>query len=92
MDAAEFEIPDEMCVLYFFNPFGKYTLQLIADNLAHSLERQPRKVYIIYGNPIHAEVFDALVGLAPMDARRGSRMRKLLTPYWNTKFYESIVD
>jgi SAM-dependent methyltransferase len=57
-DAAQHPFPDENTVLYLFNPFGKPVLRRVVDNLAHSLEKHPRKIFIVYYNPVDADVLD----------------------------------
>jgi hypothetical protein len=57
-DAAEFPIPPEPLVLFFFNPFGKAVMQRVAQNVAGSLETNPRPVFIIYFTPYFADLWE----------------------------------
>jgi hypothetical protein len=43
-------------VLFFFNPFDASIMRRVFDNLIESLQVNPRKIWIIYNNPIHVDV------------------------------------
>jgi SAM-dependent methyltransferase len=42
MDAAQFAIPDDAAVFFFFNPFGKQTMATVLSNIGRSLCEHPR--------------------------------------------------
>jgi hypothetical protein len=50
-DAAAYEIPDDVTVAYFFNPFTGQTFSAVIDRLLTSVARNPRSVRIVYQNP-----------------------------------------
>jgi hypothetical protein len=50
-DAAEFEIPDDMTVAYFYYPFAGATFERVIANIVASLDRRPRSVKLIYACP-----------------------------------------
>jgi hypothetical protein len=50
-DAADFEVPDDMTVAYFFYPFAGATFKRVMANIVLSLDRQPRRVKLIYACP-----------------------------------------
>ena len=52
IDAAEFPLPDEPLVLYFFNPFPEAVLSRVLENLRESLARAPRRVYVLFYGPV----------------------------------------
>jgi hypothetical protein len=56
-DARQFEFPAEPTVLYLFNPFPEHVLREVLENLRGALVRSPRRVYVIYHNVIHGQVF-----------------------------------
>ena len=58
MDAADFVIPDGPCVAFFFNPFAEPVLSKVIANLEQARKAAPRKIFAIYYNPAHAELFD----------------------------------
>ena len=57
-DAARYEFPDEPLVGFLYNPFYADVMTAVAANLADSVKRHPREVYIAYFNPIDG-IWDA---------------------------------
>jgi SAM-dependent methyltransferase len=57
-DATKYELPNDACVFYFFNPFGEEILQQVINNIKVSVKENPRKIYCIYLNPKYKSVFD----------------------------------
>jgi SAM-dependent methyltransferase len=55
-DAAEFKHYDPYTVMYMYNPFPEVVLRDVVTNIRSSLERRPRKLTIIYYNPVHENV------------------------------------
>ena len=51
---------DKYNVIYMFNPFPAPVMQAFLSRVIESLERCPRKAYIVYDNPIEAYVFDEM--------------------------------
>lgn len=51
MDATEFSLPDENCVLYFFHPFREAVMCKVLDNIQESYRRRPRKFIVLYYHP-----------------------------------------
>ncbi|MHB8216903.1 MAG: class I SAM-dependent methyltransferase [Candidatus Sulfotelmatobacter sp.] len=51
-DATEFSFPAEPAVLYLFNPFPESGLRCVIAHLEQSLTEHPRKVYVLYHNPL----------------------------------------
>jgi hypothetical protein len=51
-DATEFPFPIEPTVLFLFNPFPEPGLRRVIANLEQSLREHPRKVYVLYHNPL----------------------------------------
>ena len=47
-NAAQFEIPDEPCVLYFFNPFGIEVASIVFERITASWRARPRPIYVIW--------------------------------------------
>jgi hypothetical protein len=58
-DAREFEFPAEPTVLYLFNPLPETGLTEVIRNLDHSLREHPRKVFVLYHNPLLEPVLAA---------------------------------
>ena len=56
-DAFYFEIPDHVDCIFFFNPFDEIIMSAVVENIMISLEKSPRKISIIYVNPLHKDLF-----------------------------------
>ncbi|MBA4241569.1 MAG: hypothetical protein C0448_12650 [Sphingobacteriaceae bacterium] len=57
-DATKYKIPNNACVLYFFNPFGEEIIQQVIHHIKESVKVNPRKIYCIYLNPKYKAVFE----------------------------------
>lgn len=58
-DAADYGIPDDMTIAYFFYPFAGETFRRVIENIVDSLGRNPRRIRLIYACP-HLE--DVVLG------------------------------
>ncbi|MDE2060236.1 MAG: class I SAM-dependent methyltransferase [candidate division NC10 bacterium] len=58
-DAAEYQIPPEATVFFFFNPFGSSVLARVLHNIETSLAQAPRQIWIAYENALHHDIFVA---------------------------------
>jgi SAM-dependent methyltransferase len=52
VDAAQYDIPDDVTVAYFYNPFGGHVFSDVVDRIRASLVRNPRDFRLIYVNPV----------------------------------------
>jgi hypothetical protein len=50
LDAADYMIPREPSVFYFYNPFDETVMTKVLENITHSLHEVPRPVFILYCN------------------------------------------
>jgi hypothetical protein len=66
-DAAEFTFLDPYTFLYLSNPFPRPVMAAVTRNLAASLERAPRKMTLVYYNPVDRDLFESL-GFEPISA------------------------
>jgi SAM-dependent methyltransferase len=55
-DASEFTFPPEATVLYLFNPLTESGLVRLIGNLERSLREHPRRVFVLYHNPLLEKV------------------------------------
>jgi SAM-dependent methyltransferase len=62
-DAVEFPFPAEPLVLYLFNPLTEAGLRRMIANLEGNLRSNPRKVYVIYHNPLLEHVLGGSAAL-----------------------------
>jgi SAM-dependent methyltransferase len=58
-DAATFEIPDDVNVIFLYNPFGPETILRVIQRIAESIARSSRSLYVVYQHPRFAEQFVA---------------------------------
>jgi SAM-dependent methyltransferase len=58
MDARQFQFPPGPLVVFLFNPLPEAGLKTVAANLANSLNRGRRLAYIVYHNPLLADVLE----------------------------------
>lgn len=59
-DATDFLMPEDNCVLYFYAPFKAPIMKRVLAKVTESYIQRPRKIYLIYVNPFHKDLFDAL--------------------------------
>lgn len=57
-DAAGFQIPEEVNVIYLFNPFGEQTTNAVAANIFSHVKAFNKVLYVIYFLPSYRTVFD----------------------------------
>lgn len=55
---AAFVDYSEGTVFYLFNPFGPTTMQIVLDRIHESVGARPRRVRLLYVNPVHEDVFE----------------------------------
>jgi predicted RNA methylase len=56
-DAKNYEIPSEVNIIFMHNPFGQEIMEIVLANIDKSIQKNPRKIHILYGNPVCAELF-----------------------------------
>ena len=56
-DAFYFEIPADVDCIFFFNPFDETIMSGVVENILESLQNHPRRISIIYVNPLHKDYF-----------------------------------
>ncbi|MGN6603332.1 MAG: hypothetical protein ACTHK8_12840 [Ginsengibacter sp.] len=56
-DAACYKIENDQNFFFFFNPFDEVVMLEVVKNILLSLKQNPRKIFVIYINPVHKEIF-----------------------------------
>lgn len=56
-DAGSYQFKNET-IIFLYHPFGQKTLKKVLKNIKKSLIKNPRKIKIIYNNPVHFPVFE----------------------------------
>lgn len=54
-DVLEYELPEDVTVVFLYNPFQGEVFDTVVDRLFQSIERHPRRVRIIYVNPVEEQ-------------------------------------
>lgn len=57
-DARDFDGYDNYNYLFFYNPFPRTVMKVIKEHILESLRRFPRKMTIIYENPVDRDLFE----------------------------------
>ncbi|MEO5909158.1 MAG: class I SAM-dependent methyltransferase [Ginsengibacter sp.] len=57
VDAANYPIKYDDTVFFFFNPFDEVVMLQVVKNILTSIKKNSRKIYIVYVNPVHKEIF-----------------------------------
>jgi SAM-dependent methyltransferase len=52
-DSTTWEVPDDVTVVYFYNALSGASLQAMLDRIAESVGRAPRRLSLLYANPLH---------------------------------------
>jgi SAM-dependent methyltransferase len=55
-DAREYTLPSEPLVVFLFEPFPEDILRQVIAGLEHSLRPAPRKVFLVYQNPVAEQI------------------------------------
>jgi SAM-dependent methyltransferase len=56
-DAQFYDIPEEICNIFLFNPFDALIMTGVVSNILQSQQRCPRIMRVLYANPQHKSVF-----------------------------------
>ncbi|MBC8473985.1 MAG: methyltransferase domain-containing protein [Candidatus Omnitrophica bacterium] len=56
-DAAVFDVTDGT-ILFLYDPFGPNTVKKVLDNIKNSLATNPRKIRIVYSDPVFQYLLD----------------------------------
>jgi hypothetical protein len=66
MDFTQFEIPREPLVAFLYNPSSEGIMATLANNIAQSLNQNPRELWVIYVTP----TYDVFERGQPLDLRK----------------------
>ena len=62
-DALAHELPAEKLVIFLYNPLHRPLMALLLRRIESSLETSSRELYVVYYNPVWADVLDASTAL-----------------------------
>lgn len=80
VDAVSYSLPDEPCVIFFYNPFEPIVMEKVLSNIKSSIEQNPRNIILIYYNPLSDHLF--------RDLDIFKHKQKLRLPYDYTREYQ----
>ena len=63
IDAAQYVVQPDENFFFFYNPFDNTVLSRVLDNIGESLRSHPRRILIVYYNPLWNDVMAARPGL-----------------------------
>ncbi|MEO7315323.1 MAG: hypothetical protein ABIW47_09065 [Ginsengibacter sp.] len=58
-NAVKYEVDKEDSIFFFFNPFDEKIVLEVVKNIMKSLRLYPRKIFVVYLNPMHKEIFES---------------------------------
>jgi hypothetical protein len=70
-DVLDYRFAPRPSVLYMFNPFERAVVATLLGNIERSLVESPRKLFLVYQNPLHGNVFDESMTFARRFAGTG---------------------
>ncbi len=88
-DLREYEIPDDVTVIFMNNPVRGSILATVLEQIAASRSRRPRGLRLLYGNPVEE---DAVLAGGGWRAVRTITTRRAPWPYGVFRLYEWPAD
>ena len=86
-DVLDYEIPDDVTIAFLANPFKGPIFQSVVDRLVASCARHPRRLRVIYLNPVEERrLLEA--GFRPVRRLRGMRPGRAWSRSNSTVMYE----
>lgn len=90
-DVLDYEIPDDVTVAFFANPFQGKTFATVIERLLASVERRPRRLRIIYRNPVEHEMLMSTGRVRHLRRLRGLRPAREWSRSNSTRMYEVLA-
>jgi SAM-dependent methyltransferase len=72
-DVLDYAIPDDLTVAFLYNPFGGEVFRTVVERLIESVDRCPRELRVIYGNPVEEAALAATGRFAEIRRLAGRR-------------------
>ncbi len=86
-DVLDYDIPDDITVAFFNNPFRDQVFAAVVRNLLDSVERKPRAVRVIYGNPVEDQFLMSTGRFLPLKTVPRPRSGQGWSPWGTTRTY-----
>jgi len=87
-DILDYEFPDDVTVVFFNNPLVGELFAAAAEKVLASVDRRPRRVRVIYCNPIEHEMLMRTGRFRPVRRLRGLRPSAEWSRSNSTRMYE----
>jgi SAM-dependent methyltransferase len=88
-DAADHQVPDDVSVIYLYNPFRGTTFARVVDNIVASLDRRPRRLRVVYKSPLEEDRLLATGRFRLVRETRGLRPGRQWSRASSTRLYEA---
>jgi SAM-dependent methyltransferase len=88
-DVRDYRVPDDLTVAYLFHPFDGETLDGMLEDIVGSIDRNPRKVSIVYQYPVRAHQVLATGRFRLVKELRGG-LRRTAARLYRTSIFESV--
>ncbi len=89
-DIVDYEFPDDVTVVFFNNPFVGDIFAAAVEGLIASVDRRPRRVRVIYFNPVEHDMLMRTGRFQPVRRQRGMRPTAEWSRSNSTQMYEVI--
>ena len=90
-DVLDYEVPDDVTVAFFYNPFKGETFAAVVDKLVTSLDRNPRRLRIIYRTPFEHEYIISTGRFHVIRSASSPRPTKKWRDSSSVRLYESLA-
>ena len=90
-DVLDYDVPDDVTIAYFQNPFTGHVFEAVIDKLIASMDRNPRAIRIVYANPVEEE-FLLSKGARLVRTARGRRPSREWSRSRSIRLYELSPD
>ncbi|WP_020672711.1 class I SAM-dependent methyltransferase [Amycolatopsis nigrescens] len=87
-DVLDYDLPDDVTVVFFNNPFQGEVFGAVTAKLIESVDRNPRRLKVIYYNPVEEELLLGTGRFRHLRTLRHARKAALGSPFGWTHIYE----
>jgi 23S rRNA G2445 N2-methylase RlmL len=81
VDALEYELPPDATHIYLYNPCSGDAFERLLANIVASYDRRPRRLRVLYVNPVEAELVERSGRFVRVRTSRGLRFDHRIDVY-----------
>lgn len=89
-DVLDYELPDDVTVVFLYNPFQGEIFATVIKRLLQSVQRNPRPLRIIYVNPVEERLLLGTGRIRPVRAVGGWRPTREWSRSNSIRLYETV--